>query len=103
MGIIGFTIIIYSFYENLDKDIPFYINPFSIIVLCGTIPLSLFVGVFFLKQLILVSKGINTKQQKSIKESNCHHNYEKLPLSQRIINIYKFLRRSQSESLINHN
>ncbi len=65
-GVCGIGIFIYLFYSRVGWTLPIYVNPFSIIVLCGSVPLGIFVGVFFIKQLKLVTRGLTTKQLESI-------------------------------------
>jgi hypothetical protein len=99
LGCSGVAILIYIFYDNLDKSIPIFINPFSIPMLCGVIPLGIFVGLFFVKQTKLVSRGITAKQQVSIVRSG--NNFKTISSkSEGFNNIIKFLLKQQPESLI---
>jgi hypothetical protein len=99
IGCSGLAIIIYTFYGNLDKQVPIYINPFSIPVICSIIPLGIFVGLFFAKQTKLVSKGITAKQQVSIIQSGTSYNTDKTK-TESFFNIIKFLLKTQKDSLI---
>ncbi len=93
-------ILTYIFYDNLDKSIPIHVNPFSIPLLCGVIPLGIFVGLFFVKQTKLVSRGLTTKQQVSIDRNGNNYNTN-LTKGEGLENIIKFLLKPIPDSLIN--
>jgi hypothetical protein len=100
IGVSGIAILIYTFYNNLDKSVPIYINLFSIPILCGLIPLTIFVGIFFIKQTKLVSRGITTKQQVSIIRSGSINYNTLLSNKDGLNNIINFLLKPQPQSLI---
>jgi hypothetical protein len=79
---------------------PTYINPLSLVVLAGSIPLGVFVTIFAFKQTGLISQGITTKQQKSIMLTGGYQN-QQISCKDKLFNIYAFLTRSKPDSLIN--
>lgn len=89
---------------------PEYFNPMSSVVLTGSLPLGIFVGAFAKKQLKLVSRKLTTKQFDSISKELIMDNNPimrqkfnlrgQLSLSEKIANIYQFLKKEQSPSLI---
>jgi hypothetical protein len=108
--IISFVTLFYITLYNLNLEkFPNYLNPFSFIILCGSIPLAIFVTVFCQKQLALVSRGLTTKQYESINreaildmvkfESNYQLN-RNIGFSVRTKNLYKFFCNNISKSLI---
>ena len=103
IGCTGLAILIHAFYNNLDKQIPIYINLFSIPILCGVIPLTIFVGVFFFKQTKLISRGITTKQEVAIFRSGSTNYNNPMTNEEAFKNIIKFLIKPQPESLITSN
>ena len=110
--IISNGLIIILFYlttEKINKSFPDYYNPFSILILTGSIPLTTFVSIFNFKQLGLISKGLNTKQYESIiKESVNNKNVlakeyiikRNLSLCSKIKNIAVFISKNQMDSLV---
>lgn len=118
-GIISISIYTYIFYnvklklKNLPND-NLYLNPFALIVLCGSVPLGIFVGIFAFRQIKLVSRGLTSKQYNSIskeiildkkksklKSENFRYGFNKeLNFREKIHNIYMFLIKKKSLSLI---
>jgi len=107
--------IILFFIESSDDD-KFLINPFGIIALCGTIPLGVFVTVFFFKQYNLITRSLTTKQLDSIlKETFKDNNSQdkqfrefqykargKLTNKTRMENLKTFLKKSRPKSLFDN-
>jgi hypothetical protein len=110
VSIISFITLFYITLSNLHiEKVPDYLNPFSFIILCASIPLGIFVGVFCHKQLSLVSRGLTTKQYESIHKEVIFQNEKfdpKFNLNRplgfftRLKNIFKFFCNKNSESLI---
>ena len=109
-GIAGF-IFIYKFYSLLSdvNNPPGYLNPFSLIILCATIPLGVFVTLFALKQLRLVFMGLTTKQYDAISKEaimeleridNRYKINKNMSIREKISNLINFLKRGYSDSLI---
>jgi hypothetical protein len=113
LGLSGFAIYIVLFYVELTIDDKLLVNPISIAVLCAAIPLGVFVGVFFVKQLNLVSRSLTYKQlhtilkeSKSIKAKG-KENFDvlqskargKLSLTEKMNNILNFLKKERPASL----
>lgn len=82
------------------------INPMSILIMCGCLPLNIFVFVFFMKQIKLVSKGLTTKQFESISREmaklNPNYTQNTLHFKERIINILLFLKKPKETSLLTY-
>lgn len=111
--LIGFAIYIVLFYVELKIEDKLLVNPISIAVLCAAIPLGVFVGVFFVKQLNLVSRSLTYKQLNTIlKESRTikskgNENFNliqskargKTTLKEKINNILNFLKKDRPISL----
>lgn len=97
-----------------DKKLPFHFNPMSLVILAGGIPLGIFVGSFFVRHSSLIMKGLTTKQFDSIRknriirrdmETNYTSEYnsnfqENLTLRKKIYNVYLFLKKGKSPSLV---
>lgn len=108
--IISFVTLFYITLNNLKLEkTPNYLNPFPLIVLCGSIPLGIFVSVFCQKQLALVSRGLTTKQYESIsreailemiKFEPTYHLNRNILFSERLKNLNKFFCKIISKSLI---
>lgn len=56
----------YLIYKVNNSDDKMVVNPMSTIILCGSVPLSIFVSVFLHKQLNLISRALTCKQLDSI-------------------------------------
>lgn len=111
--LIGFAIYIVLFYVELKIDDKLLINPISIAILCASIPLGVFVGVFFVKQLNLVSRSLTYKQLNTIlKESRTikskgNENFNliqskargRITLKEKVNNILNFLKKERPTSL----
>ncbi len=113
-----FSLLLYafSFYlvkldmNNIGKDN--LLNPFSLLVLSGSIPLGLFVGSFAKRQIKLVIRGLTTKQYESIskeivldgnkKLADQFELNKKLSFKEMMMNIYKFLTKKQCDSIISN-
>lgn len=95
-------------YNNYKFSI--YYNSISTIILSISIPLCIFVSMFFLKQVDLISKGLTLKQYSSILEDlafkksinkNCSDKRisNKTTFKKRLLYIKKFLYKKRKESL----
>lgn len=62
-GIAGYVAL---FYLCKNKQLPYYYNPFGIIILILSTPLGGFVSAFACKHLMIVTRGLTTKQLHSI-------------------------------------
>ncbi len=109
---IGFIIIIYLFYSNID-NVPKYINPITSLIIIGILPLSIFSCGSFLVQTNQIMSGYTIKQSTSIKNEfvenliNKHKNisnkyFRRIPLNEKISNWINFFKINRSESLINN-
>lgn len=110
--IAAFIIFFVKFYILLKdlKYAPSYLNPFSLVILSGGIPLGIFVTIFASKQMSFVFMGLTTKQYESINREMISdlekgdYRYSlrnKIPLKEKIINLVKFLKKRITKSIIN--
>jgi hypothetical protein len=102
---------LYKFYSLLVeiKEAPFYLNPFSVFIICGGVPLEIFVTIFAIRQMRLVFLGLTTKQFESISKEaiieferfdSKYKINKNMPFKEKFSNLISFLKRPNSESLI---
>jgi hypothetical protein len=108
--IFGILIFIYLFYENV-KDVPIYINPFSIISLIDVVFFNVFVGISFYEQTLNIMSGLTIKQSYSItkeygdnlnKKKNFVYSvyFPKLTYKDKFENLKKFLFLNRNQSYV---
>ena len=110
--IFGILIFIYLFYANV-KDVPIYINPFSIISLIDVVFFNVFVGISFYEQTLNIMSGLTIKQSYSItkeygdnlnKKKNFVYSvyFPKLTYKAKFENLKKFLFLNRNQSYVNN-
>lgn len=115
-GLFGAILIVLLFY-NSEISAPYYINPIPLIILITILPILIFIFILFCRQTYLVCLGITTKEYESIKifdeapksklikdkKESCNNYMSEvmnLSLIDKLKNLFRFLIRKKSESLI---
>ena len=102
-----YYIFVNSCKENDNFNNLTFVNPFSLIVIIGAIPLMIFVGTFAYKQTGLVARRLTIKQYESItremfsgkKVEEGYRIKRKMPLREKMSNIWIFIKKSTPTSL----
>ena len=106
-------VIIYLFYDNV-KNVPIYINPFSVFSLIDVLFFNIFVGISFYEQSKNILNGLTIKEKNSIikeyyknlhmKKTNFNYSYyfPNLTYRAKFENLKKFLFLNRDQSYVNN-
>jgi hypothetical protein len=107
-ALIAIILYIVLFYLASEPRSNLEINPFSAVIFLTSIPFIVFMIVHLCKQCDLLSKGLTTKQNKSVEDfkkdnpsgGKSVYIRQDVTCSQQIYNLYEFLKKEIPESLV---
>jgi hypothetical protein len=107
-ALIGIILYIVLFYLAREPRSNLEINPFSAVIFFTSIPFIVFMIVHLCKQCDLLSKGLTTKQDKSVEDFKKDNQSswknvflrQDVNCSQQLSNLIEFLRKEVPESLV---
>ena len=105
---IALILYVVVFYLARESNSSLEINPISAVIFVTSIPFIIFMIVHFCKQCDLLSKGLTTKQNKSVEDFKKENPLREkslyirqdLTITQQIINLIEFLKKDVPESLV---
>lgn len=113
IGLIGYIVLFYYSFNEQNITYPSFINPFSIVILGGSIPFGVFVSAFAFRQTNIFSKGYTTKQMESITKNILNNDNRNkntpytlkfnITIKERFYNMLAFLKLPKPKSLIQIN